>query len=66
MVGDSNASSSVRKGGAKSGSVPASCPDPLAFMDIPQGPQSKPEDRQRPLQQGPSQVHSRLISTIWY
>lgn len=54
MVGDSNASSLSRRGGAKSGAVPAPM-DPLSFMDIPNLPALKLDDRQ-PRQQGPSQV----------
>ena len=54
MVGDSNASSLNKRGGAKSGAVPAPM-DPLAYMDIPNLPALKLNDRQ-PRQQGPSQV----------
>lgn len=54
MVGDSNASSLPKRGGAKSGAIPAPM-DPLAFMDIPGLPALKPDARQQP-QQGPSQV----------
>ena len=54
MVGNSSATSLSRRGGAKSGAVPAPT-DPRAFMDIPNLLALKLDDRQPP-QQGPSQV----------
>ena len=59
MVGNSNASSSVKRN-AKSDAVPSRM-DPLSFMDVPDMPITTAGDR-RPPQLGTSQVALRVIS----